>query len=76
LEEALQKIKNWAGYAFFKEFSDISGWEVENMLMLSYAVTVSSLRREESRGAHFRTDFPQLDDKKWKKPQLITKKEL
>ena len=26
----------------------------------------SALMREESRGAHFRSDFPKLDDERWK----------
>lgn len=26
----------------------------------------SALLREESRGAHYRADFPQTDDQKWK----------
>ncbi|MEQ1575308.1 MAG: hypothetical protein ABL993_13800, partial [Vicinamibacterales bacterium] len=27
----------------------------------------AALRREESRGGHFRTDFPALDDLHWKR---------
>ncbi|HJY11054.1 MAG TPA: hypothetical protein VJ250_08885, partial [Nitrososphaeraceae archaeon] len=26
----------------------------------------SALMRQESRGAHYRSDFPKLDDKRWK----------
>ena len=37
------------------------------MLMLSGMVVKAALLREESRGAHFRTDFPVSDDKSWLK---------
>ncbi|HHU90393.1 MAG TPA: L-aspartate oxidase [Clostridiaceae bacterium] len=41
--------------------------ELKNMLMLSGMVVKAALLREESRGAHFRTDFPVSDDKSWLK---------
>ncbi|MXY72320.1 MAG: FAD-binding protein, partial [Dehalococcoidia bacterium] len=31
----------------------------------------AALRREESRGAHFRTDFPGRDDERWKRQQVF-----
>ncbi len=34
-------------------------WELRNMLLLSRAIAASALHRCESRGAHFRQDFPQ-----------------
>ena len=41
-------------------------YEIRNMLDVAEAVTRSALHREESRGAHFRTDFPQKDDVRWR----------
>jgi L-aspartate oxidase len=76
LAETTERLDNWARYVFFKEFYDPSGWEVQNMLMLSKIITICALRRQESRGAHFRIDFPETDDINWKKNQIITKKEL
>jgi len=35
-----------------------SEWQLENMLVVAAAMTASALVREESRGVHFRTDFP------------------
>ena len=32
--------------------------ELENMLKLSKVIVYSALQREESRGAHYRNDFP------------------
>lgn len=36
--------------------------ELENMLDLSACILASALAREESRGAHYREDFPERDD--------------
>jgi len=35
----------------------------------------AALRREESRGSHFRIDFPKSDDKRWKVVQIIQNKD-
>ncbi|HKQ22424.1 MAG TPA: FAD-binding protein, partial [Nitrososphaeraceae archaeon] len=40
--------------------------EVKSSLVVSEAIIRSALIRQESRGAHFSSDFPQLDDEKWK----------
>jgi succinate dehydrogenase / fumarate reductase flavoprotein subunit len=39
--------------------------ELRNMLDFSEVIVAGALAREESRGAHFRCDFPQRDDDKW-----------
>jgi succinate dehydrogenase / fumarate reductase flavoprotein subunit len=41
--------------------------ELLNMLTLSQVVALSALRRQESRGAHSREDFPKRDDSNWLK---------
>jgi len=49
-------------------------FELGNMLDLAEVVVLSALKREESRGAHFRTDFPERDDTAWLKHTLAFKK--
>jgi len=40
--------------------------EVKSSLVVCEAIIRSALMRQESRGAHYRSDFPNLDDEKWK----------
>lgn len=58
LEAALQQCLSWRpASTTHRVFSD---WEDANLLQLASLVTASALAREESRGAHYRLDFPQL----------------
>jgi succinate dehydrogenase / fumarate reductase, flavoprotein subunit len=41
--------------------------ELENMLVLARVVTLGALARNESRGAHYKPDFPDRDDANWLK---------
>src|SRR5919112_6252662 len=40
-------------------------WEVKSSLIACEAIIRSALMRQESRGAHYRSDFPNLDDEEW-----------
>lgn len=46
---------------------NIKDFELQNIVMLSKLVIDSALEREESRGAHFRSDFPERNDVMWKR---------
>ncbi len=41
--------------------------ELHNMLVLARVITLGALARNESRGAHYKPDFPERDDKNWLK---------
>ena len=41
--------------------------EMENMLILARVITLGALARNESRGAHYKPDFPDRDDANWLK---------
>ena len=43
-----------------------------NMLELGRVVTQGALRRDESRGAHYKPEFPVRNDEKWLKTTLAT----
>ncbi len=46
--------------------------ELESLLGLAEVILVSALSRTESRGAHYREDYPERDDQNWLKHTLVT----
>jgi L-aspartate oxidase len=65
LHDALESVDGWRRYVLARQFDDREGWELQNMLTLSRVMIQAALAREESRGVHLRTDFPQMDDARW-----------
>jgi L-aspartate oxidase len=59
LDEALEMITFWCRYVMDKEFGEPAGWELQNMLTVARLVCMSARQREESRGVHYRSDFPE-----------------
>jgi len=66
LKKAQQKISEWK-FMFKSELKTTEDFELANLIILADLVTNSALQREESRGAHYREDFPDRDDINWKK---------
>jgi fumarate reductase (CoM/CoB) subunit A len=80
LEQALKEIEN-----IKKVMTNVSiplttmrynmGWidavEASNLVLAAEAIIKASLMRTETRGAHFRDDFPFRDDKNWLKHLVI-----
>ena len=72
LETGLQKIKNLTKKEILIT-DDTIVWntdlieclELKNMIDLANVTVSASLYREESRGSHFRNDFPERNDDKW-----------
>lgn len=48
----------------------VTAYRVQKMLKLALCVAYGALERTESRGAHFREDFPRRDDAEWLKRTL------
>lgn len=61
LRETIDIIEFWARYVMDKVFDEPAAWEVQNMLTIALCVTTGAVTRRESRGVHFRSDFPTLD---------------
>jgi len=57
LEEAASILATWEG--LLSQPSDRPSYELNNLVLCARLVTEAALLRKESRGAHFRTDFPQ-----------------
>ena len=71
INEAVEDITHWSKYILHNEFSTPLGWEVQNMLSVTRLICISALKRCESRGVHYRLDFPECDDKEWKKHIIV-----
>jgi L-aspartate oxidase len=65
LADAVETVDAWSRYVFERQFTNADGWELQNMLAVSRVLLRAALAREESRGVHLRTDFPQADDSRW-----------
>ena len=66
LAEAQEIISFWQRYVLDKIFDSPLGWECQNMLTVCLIMAKAAEVRTESRGVHFRSDFPQADDTKFK----------
>jgi L-aspartate oxidase len=74
LAETIEIVGFWGRYVLDKEFFSPAGWEVQNMLTTAYIVAECALRRTETRGVHYREDFPDTDPV-WVRHQLVRRTE-
>ena len=70
LEDALGRLRDWESYLARLGAFTPAAVEVVNMVQVGAALTQSALFREESRGAHFRTDFPDTVSS-WQRHSLL-----
>lgn len=61
LQNAQDKVDFWSRYVVDREFKALPGWELQNMLLVSQLMITSAIERRESRGVHYRSDFPETD---------------
>jgi L-aspartate oxidase len=71
LAETREIIAFWSRYVMDKTFAPdfpaaIAGWELQNMLTACFLITTAAYSRTESRGAHYRLDYPKRDDAHWR----------
>lgn len=65
LEETQEIIRFWQRYVMDKVFDAPYGWECQNMLTVSLLVAQAAQMRQESRGVHFRGDYPERNDEEY-----------
>jgi L-aspartate oxidase len=61
LAEALELVEGWCRYVLPRQFAAPEGWQLQNMLEVARLMIRSALERQETRGVHFRADFPEAD---------------
>jgi L-aspartate oxidase len=66
LTGALAAVTGWEGFALRTGTDRIDRLSLLNMLLVARLLAQSALQREESRGTHFRRDFPERDDACWR----------
>jgi L-aspartate oxidase len=65
LREAEERVTFWCRYVLGRELQTRAGWELQNLLTVARLMIGSALQRTESRGVHFRSDYPERDDANW-----------
>ncbi|VAX38265.1 L-aspartate oxidase [hydrothermal vent metagenome] len=61
LQEAIGQIDFWSSYVSQHNFKTARGWELCNLLTTSRMLIASAEERKESRGVHFREDYPETN---------------
>ena len=72
IKNKMERIMVSEGSGYNQHLQD--ALELENMILIAELVTKSALIREESRGAHYRADYPDRKDE-WKKSIVLNKDE-
>ena len=72
LDEALEMITFWCRYVMDKEFGAPEGWQLQNTLTVARLIAMSARQREESRGVHYRVDFPDTS-RDWQRHIVVSK---
>lgn len=70
LEAAVSRLDGWsAAIAANREAitADAAGRRLASVVTVGWLIARAALRRQESRGGHFRADFPAHDDLHWRK---------
>lgn len=61
LEEAADQVAFWDRFVSPRALAERSGWEFQNMMLVSRLMIASAAARTESRGVHYREDYPDTD---------------
>jgi L-aspartate oxidase len=61
LKEAAERVDHWSRYILPLEFDDPPGWTMQNLLLVARLMIAAATARTESRGVHFRRDYPEAD---------------
>jgi L-aspartate oxidase len=65
LQRAWQELIATSENIFSGQLAGAPDWETANLATVAQLITKSAWLREESRGGHYRLDFPRRDDEHW-----------
>jgi len=72
LQKGMDLLKEFDSYKIDASFGEawnpkvLHGISLRNMIMLAQGIAKAAKERKESRGAHYRSDYPEMNDKQWK----------
>jgi L-aspartate oxidase len=75
LESASRRVETWLHLVSQRVLGDPFGWSLTNKLLTSALITRAAAAREESRGTHFRRDFPETDDGTWRRDVVLIRQD-
>lgn len=59
LAEADATVVGWCRYVLLQQFANPQGWQLQNLLEIGRLMIRAARARQETRGVHVRTDFPE-----------------
>ena len=72
LQKGMDFLKEFGSYKIDASFGEtwnpkmLHGLSLRNMIMLAQGIAKAAKERKESRGAHYRSDYPEMNDEQWK----------
>ncbi|MBI5892751.1 MAG: FAD-binding protein [Deltaproteobacteria bacterium] len=80
-KEKIKELKERYNHVYLEDKGDIFNTELletielKNLLTIAECIVLGAINRTESRGAHFRLDYPKRDDETWLKHTMFYKKD-
>ncbi len=74
LREALKRLSEW-NFILDMEFASRRDTELKNMLTVALIITEAALKRKESVGAHYRSDYPSKGEERLKHSITVSTKQ-